>query len=98
MRGCPILTFLWLGWGFFRSTIHFPYAPASRATALVSVQSFRSNNDRGRKCVAYDAASNMTDDGSHTYVYDAENRVVSMDSGAWTFVYNALGQRVEKVN
>jgi YD repeat-containing protein len=29
----------------------------------------------------YDAAGNMTNDGSHTYTYDAENRIISVDDG-----------------
>ncbi len=36
----------------------------------------------------------MTYDGTHTYQYDAEGRVASVDGGSmWTFVYNALGER-----
>jgi RHS repeat-associated protein len=58
----------------------------------------------------YDAAGNLTQDGTgtgtHTYQWDAEGRMVSVDGVAgqacrstWTacYVYNALGQRVEKV-
>jgi RHS repeat-associated protein len=35
----------------------------------------------------YDANGNVTNDGAHTYIYDAENRVVSVDSG-FTATYN----------
>jgi RHS repeat-associated protein len=42
----------------------------------------------------YDAAGNMTSNGSSAYVYDAENRIV------WTlgyrYIYDGNGQRVEK--
>jgi len=31
---------------------------------------------------AYDAAGNVTNDGVHTYEYDSENRIVSVDGGA----------------
>jgi len=34
---------------------------------------------------SYDAAGNMTWDGTHTYTYDAENRIISMDGGAATY-------------
>ncbi len=49
----------------------------------------------------YDAAGNLTQDGTglstHTYQWDAEGRLKSVDNGtAATYVYNALGLRVEK--
>jgi RHS repeat-associated protein len=45
----------------------------------------------------YDAAGNMTNDGSHAYTYDAENRLVQVDAGATaTYVYDANGLRVRK--
>jgi hypothetical protein len=38
----------------------------------------------------------MTADGTHTYQWDAEGRMTSVDSGSTvTQKYNALGQRVE---
>ena len=48
----------------------------------------------------YDAAGNLTTDAStmpnHTYQWDAEGRVSSVDSGStWTFTYDALGDRVQ---
>jgi RHS repeat-associated protein len=43
----------------------------------------------------YDAAGNMTNDGSHSYTYDAENRLTKVDSGSTaTYVYDANGHRV----
>src|SRR5487761_1038086 len=48
---------------------------------------------------SYDAAGNQTSDGpsQHTYQWDAENRLKSIDNGSTaTYVYNAVGQRVEK--
>ncbi len=49
----------------------------------------------------YDAAGNLTKDGkgagTHTYQWDAENRLKSVDTGSTaSYTYNALGQRVEK--
>ncbi|HXH48683.1 MAG TPA: RHS repeat-associated core domain-containing protein [Terriglobia bacterium] len=45
----------------------------------------------------YDAAGNMTSDGTHTYQWDAEDRMVSVDGGSTaTQKYNSLGQRVER--
>ncbi|HYY72549.1 MAG TPA: RHS repeat-associated core domain-containing protein, partial [Candidatus Bathyarchaeia archaeon] len=47
--------------------------------------------------VTYDAAGNVTADGSHTYTFDAENRIVQVDGGATaSYVYDANGQRVRK--
>jgi RHS repeat-associated protein len=48
----------------------------------------------------YDGAGNLTKDCStaagHTYQWDAEGRVASVDSGStWTFTYNAVGERVQ---
>ena len=52
----------------------------------------------------YDAAGNMTHDASHTYFYDAENRVAQVDGTFGTcstatacYLYDADGKRVQKV-
>ena len=52
---------------------------------------------------AYDAAGNLTTDcgaaPNHTYQWDGEGRVKSVDSGStWTFTYDALGERVQMTN
>jgi RHS repeat-associated protein len=48
---------------------------------------------------AYDASGNMTNDGSNTLVYDAENRTVSATNGSasGTYTYDGNGLRVTKV-
>jgi RHS repeat-associated protein len=49
----------------------------------------------------YDAAGNMTYDGSHSYTYDAEGNILTVyncNTGTpATYVYNALNQRVRTV-
>jgi RHS repeat-associated protein len=45
---------------------------------------------------SYDSAGNMTNDGAHSYTYDAENRVVSVDGGAATYSYDQRNWRVKK--
>jgi RHS repeat-associated protein len=45
----------------------------------------------------YDAAGNMTYDGTHAYTYDAENRLAQVDGGSTaTYTYDANGGRVER--
>ena len=51
----------------------------------------------GNANYVYDAAGNITNDGVHEYTYDAENRVVSVDSGAsGQYLYDATNRRVMK--
>jgi RHS repeat-associated protein len=48
---------------------------------------------------SYDAAGNLLNDGTTSYVYDAENRITSATnglSGTSDYVYDATGRRVEK--
>jgi RHS repeat-associated protein len=47
--------------------------------------------------VSYDAAGNVIGDGSHTYSYDAEERISQVDGGGTaTYIYDAEGRRVRK--
>ena len=44
---------------------------------------------------SYDAAGNLTPDGTHSYQWDAENHLKALDNGTNdTFTYNAYGWRV----
>ncbi len=46
---------------------------------------------------SYDASGNLLNDGTHSYAYDAENRITTVDNGATaSYVYDAGGQRVRK--
>lgn len=52
----------------------------------------------------YDAAGNMTYDGSHTYFYDAENRIIQVggtlgncSTATTCYAYDAEGNRVQKI-
>jgi hypothetical protein len=65
------------------------------------------NRIMGVTGVGYDLGGNLTSDGSgpgtHTYFYDAENRIIQVDGTLGTcstatacYVYNAEGQRVRK--
>src|SRR5262249_17072719 len=44
----------------------------------------------------YDAAGNITNDGQHSYTYDAENRIIAVDGGNTTYTYDAQDHRVTK--
>jgi RHS repeat-associated protein len=46
----------------------------------------------------YDASGNNTGDGGHTYGYDAESRIMSVDGGASTYAYDSNNWRVKKVS
>jgi RHS repeat-associated protein len=50
--------------------------------------------------VAYDGAGNVTDDGLHQYLYDAEGRICAVAGNGVTtgYIYNAEGRRVAKGN
>jgi RHS repeat-associated protein len=53
------------------------------------------NNQISALGIVYDASGNMIQDGNHTYSYDAENRLVSVDGGQTaTYLYSADGLRV----
>ncbi len=61
------------------------------STASLSVSAGANNQLAG---VGYDAAGNMTSNGSTSYVYDAENRMVW--TSGYRYIYDGNGQRVEK--
>ncbi len=46
---------------------------------------------------SYDAAGNMTNDGYHSYTYDADGNITAVDGTTDTYVYNALNQRVSSI-
>jgi len=45
---------------------------------------------------SYDLAGNLLADGTNSYIFDAENRISSVNSGAVTYVYDADSNRVRK--
>jgi RHS repeat-associated protein len=72
-------------------------------TCLTFHQSASTNNQFNSSPYTYDAAGNMTHDASHSYFYDAENRIIQVDGTLGTcstatacFVYDAEGTRWEK--
>jgi RHS repeat-associated protein len=66
-------------------------------SCLAPQYSFTGNNNHiDQYSGNYDAVGNLLNDGSHSYLYDAENRIVSVDGGATTYVYDAEGRRFSK--
>jgi len=58
---------------------------------------FNASNQISGSGMTYDAAGNITNDGSHNYSYDAEGRMITVDGGSTaTYTYDASGQRVEE--
>src|SRR6185312_11051251 len=53
------------------------------------------NDVSGRK-YEYDAAGNMTWDCDHSYTFDAEERVLTVDDTSASYTYDANGQRIRK--
>jgi RHS repeat-associated protein len=57
---------------------------------------FNANNRISSSGIVYDAAGNVTNDGLHTYTYDAEGRVTAVDNGGTaSYVYDAQSRRVK---
>jgi len=56
------------------------------------------NNQLTTCSYGYDAAGNMTSNGTVSYVYDAENRLIAVagDATPTSYIYDGDGQRVEK--
>lgn len=46
--------------------------------------------------ICYDVAGNLLQDTFHTYTYDAEGRILTVDGGATSYVYDAMGHRVQR--
>lgn len=64
---------------------------------------FDANNRVNSGALAYDAAGNVTQDSSHYYYYDAEDRLIQVDgtlgncsTATACYVYDAEGRRVQK--
>jgi RHS repeat-associated protein len=66
----------------------------------VSASSYNANNQLttwGTANLYYDANGNMSSDGTHSYTWDARNRLIQIDSGSTaSFIYDAFGRRTSK--
>lgn len=57
---------------------------------------FDANNHMTNLVQTYDAAGNAVSDSMHSFAYDAENRLDSLDGGATSYLYDAEGRRLER--
>jgi RHS repeat-associated protein len=78
------------------SNIGYPSGYGSCTAAQLSVGVNVSTNQLTGTGFAYDSVGDMTGDGVHTYQYDAESRLTSLDSTGANYVYDANNQRVRK--
>ncbi|HWB32942.1 MAG TPA: RHS repeat-associated core domain-containing protein [Acidobacteriaceae bacterium] len=69
---------------------------SSSISGVPSISSMVFNADDLLTSETYDANGNTTSTGGKTFAYDAENHLVSMNSGAVTLVYDGDGNRVAK--
>ena len=76
------------------SVLTFSGGPASSTATCYHAAGLTNQADG----YCYDAAGNLQGDGQHIYVYDAENRIISVDGGQVKYAYDADGQRVEKTS
>lgn len=67
-------------------------------TGTTSNLAFDANNHIIGSGITYDAAGNVTFDGTNTYTYNAEGRIATVPSLGTTYVYDAEGRRVAVVN
>jgi RHS repeat-associated protein len=73
-------------------SISYPTAGSAPTNRISSV-----TNNGSTVNYSYDAAGNVTNDGVHTYTYDSESRVVSVDSGSTaTYAYDHQNRRYKK--
>ena len=55
------------------------------------------SDEKGTTNYSFDAAGNVTNDGAHSYGYDSENRVVSVDGGSTaSYAYDHQNRRYKK--
>jgi len=81
-----------------RVSVGGSYAQTGLPTA-VSTTTYNAGNQLtawGSASPSYDANGNLTNDGTNTYVWNARNKLASMNSSAVSFQYDPYGRRVGK--
>jgi len=87
------------------SNVTYNYDVLGNRTSVANggITTYSSNNLNqytavGGTSFAYDRNGNLTSDGTNTYVYDSENRLISatMPSHTAGYVYDSFGKRISK--
>jgi RHS repeat-associated protein len=85
-----------LSWGYDRYDNRIRQSVIA-GTGFGSLYTINTKNQLTTSGFSYDAAGNMLNDTSHTYTYDAEGRIMTVDGGAGnggeTYNYNSRGLR-----
>ena len=86
-----------LGWAYDRYGNRWSQSASGTYSGTVAQPSFTfdATNRITTSGYSYDAAGNLTADLGHSYVYDAEGNIVSVDSGATTYTFDALNRRIK---
>lgn len=95
-NGCPGLSWSYDAWG--NRTAQTITAGGCRAWS----QAYNGSNQITG--YTYDAAGNVTSDGSYTYYYDAEGRIIQVggtlgtcSTAIWCYYYDPMGNRIRQV-
>jgi YD repeat-containing protein len=71
--------------------------PSGLASGRVGSQTTASwTNNKLSSGWTYDAAGNLTDDGPNNYFYDAENRLIQINSSDVQYAYDYAGRRIKR--
>jgi RHS repeat-associated protein len=88
---CPGLSWSYDAWG--NRTAQTVTSGSCGSSSL----GYNSLNHITNSGLQYDAAGNLINDGTHSYTYDAENRITAVGGGSTaSYVYNSHGERVLK--
>jgi hypothetical protein len=84
-----------IAWGFDIWGNRTAQTPRGSATTKVGTQTSGYSNNRNTS-FTYDSSGNQTNDGNHTYSFNAENQITQMDGGAAIYGYDGEGRRMKK--
>jgi RHS repeat-associated protein len=73
-----------------------PYSGKSNSESLNCAPA--NTRDQLSTCFGYDAAGNLTSNGTTGYSYDGENHLIGTGTSGMSYIYDGDGQRVEKCN